>query len=560
MLIIIGFQAYWLKDNYSREKRTLQIKTGVTFQETVQHLQAAKLKLPDIFMRSTSPRNNERIFVEEIETGKKTNSSFRSPERIIKTTFTTRNVPDTLKMDTSVKRPVFIVLNDSSGFDKKMLSKYGLDSNHLKKELFFSSGDGNKIYTDKRQVITTINILRSRLHDSLRADTFRPRFSLRIPGDPVRPAKKNVALKVTTQANTNSHHYRALADSNNQALRILYSVDSLQDSLQLPEITKAYSAALKKQELDIPFSVGKLDSAAYNEEQGLTDVTVGFAKPVTYRLLLGNTASYLVKKISLPILFSLFLVGITVFSFVLLYRNLLRQQKLAEIKNEFISNISHELKTPIATVGIAIEALKNFNALHDPQKTKEYLDISSNELQRLGLLVDKVLKLSMFEKKEVELNKEVFDMKALTLEVLDTMKLQFEKNKAETEFTFDGMDFVIIADKLHITSVVYNLLDNALKYRNENPLIRVSLYAQQNSIELKVNDNGIGIAPEYQSKIFDKFFRVPTGNRHVVKGYGLGLSYVSHIINQHKGTIEVESEINKGSTFIIKIPARNGKG
>lgn len=561
LLIIIGFQGYWLKDNYNREKRTLQIKTGVTFQETVQHLQAAKLKLPDIFMRSTSPHNNERIFVEEIQTQKTTNSPLRSPERIIKTTFTTRNVRDTLFSDSSVKRPFLIVLNDSSGLDKKMLSKYGLDSNQGKKEIFFSSGDGNKIYTDKRQVITTINILRSRLHDSLRADTvLRPRFSIRLPRDSVKPAKKAIALNVRKPGNTKSHHSRVLADSNNTALRILYSVDSLQDSLQLPEISKAFSAALKKQELNIPFSVNKLDSAVYTGEQDLTDVTVGFAKPVTYRLLLGNTASYLVKKISLPILFSLFLVGITVFSFVLLYRNLLRQQKLAEIKNEFISNISHELKTPIATVGIAIEALKNFNALHDPQKTKEYLDISSNELQRLGLLVDKVLKLSMFEKKEVELNKEVFDIKVLTLEVMDTMKLQFDKNKAVTEFTFEGKDFVINADKLHITSVVYNLLDNALKYRNENTVIGVHLSALQNNIELRVSDNGIGIAPEYQLKIFDKFFRVPTGNRHVVKGYGLGLSYVSHIITQHKGTIEVESEINKGSTFIIKIPARNGKG
>src|SRR6185436_11622670 len=132
----------------------------------------------------------------------------------------------------------------------------------------------------------------------------------------------------------------------------------------------------------------------------------GFAHPVTYQLSLTNNTTYLLKKILLPILFSLFLVGVTILSFVLLYRNLLRQHRLSEIKNEFISNITHELKTPIATVGVAIEALKNFNAIDDPQKTKEYLDISSNELQRLSLLVDKVLKLSMFEKREIELNKE----------------------------------------------------------------------------------------------------------------------------------------------------------
>jgi two-component system phosphate regulon sensor histidine kinase PhoR len=253
-------------------------------------------------------------------------------------------------------------------------------------------------------------------------------------------------------------------------------------------------------------------------------------------------------------LFSLFLAGVTIFSFLLLYRNLLRQQRLAEIKNDFISNITHELKTPIATVGVAIEALKNFNAMHDPQKTKEYLDISANELQRLSLLVDKVLKLSMFEKKEIELNKEHFDMKVLTREVLDTMKLQFEKNKAMVNFETSGKDFMINADKLHITSVIYNLLDNALKYRNGGPIINVRLTSQKDLVTLTVKDNGIGIAPEYQGRIFDKFFRVPTGNKHIVKGYGLGLSYVSHVVAQHKGTINVTSEINSGSTFMIKLP------
>src|SRR5207342_3927926 len=121
--------------------------------------------------------------------------------------------------------------------------------------------------------------------------------------------------------------------------------------------------------------------------------------------------------------FSLFLVGVTVFSFALLYRNLQRQRKLTEIKNEFISNITHELKTPIATVGVAIEALRNFNAINDPQRTKEYLDISQNELQRLSLLVDKVLKLSMFEKKEIELKYENIKIDALVKEVVDTMRL-----------------------------------------------------------------------------------------------------------------------------------------
>ena len=474
LLVLTGFQAWWLKDNYGREKRTMQIKTGVAFQETVRQLQTSKLKLPDSFMNQVLNKGRRRILVDE----------------------------DFTESDIAIKGP------------------------------------------PQREIITMVNTLRNSIKkDSSLSSTI------------LISTNKGIQMKLK---HTSEIKIRHNGDSN-QVLNFLYKVDSLQDSLKLPEIINAYTATLKRENLMVPFSVTKFDSADVEDRPDLSIVTLGFAHPVTYRLTLGNTAPYLMKRISLPILFSLFLLGVTIFSFVLLYRNLLRQQKLADIKNEFISNITHELKTPIATVGVAIEALKNFNAIDDPQKTKEYLDISANELQRLGLLVDKVLKLSMFEKKEIELNKENFDLKELTREVLDTMKLQFEKNNAVINFTTGGNYFIIHADKLHITSVIYNLLDNALKYRKEDTVINVHLSAHQNNIELKVSDNGIGIAPEYQSKIFDKFFRVPTGNKHVVKGYGLGLSYVSHIIAQHNGTIHVESELDKGSSFICKIPM-HGEG
>ena len=255
------------------------------------------------------------------------------------------------------------------------------------------------------------------------------------------------------------------------------------------------------------------------------------------------------------ILFSILLLGITMLSFILLYRTLLRQRRLVAVKNEFISNISHELKTPIATVGVAIEALRNFGAAQSPERTKEYLDISAAELQRLGLLVDKVLKISLLESRKIELKKESFDIKALVLEVINIMKLQFEKYKAQVNVQTTGDHFIIEADRLHITSVIYNLLDNALKYSKENPVIDLQLSSLPNDIiELRIKDNGIGIPKEYQSKVFDKFFRVPSNNTHNVKGYGLGLSYVKEIVSAHLGYIVVESESGKGSTFTVKLP------
>lgn len=560
ILVIIGFQVYWLKDNYDRERRTMQIKTGVAFQEVIQELQAKKLKLPDVFMRSISADTKERMLVDENVTDTKSDLPVKSRRGIIRMTNVLRKrLGDSVKVDTVLKPAFFISLRkDSNGTIRRTLPlKYKVNDSMLKgRQIFIEEEYGSKMdHTAKGgRVITIINSKNNKLNDSLRIDSLlnssgRIIVNKNFPG----VVENTTSLKRRKFTDSNNHLIRVSADTNDHAFRILYTVDSLQDSLQLPEITKAYSASLKKQNLDIPFAITR-GSVKANEEDDLTDVTVGLARPVTYHLSLGNTTPYLFKKLSLPILFSLFLVGVTIFSFVLLYRNLLRQQRLAEIKNEFISNMTHELKTPIATVAVAIEALKSFNAMHDPQKTKEYLDISGQELQRLDLLVDKVLKLSMFEKKEVELNKEHFDVKELTQEVLDTMKLQFERNHAVVNFSSEGNNFIINADKLHITSVIYNLLDNALKYRNEDPVINVALSAKQDTIELSVSDNGIGIEHEYQSKIFDKFFRVPTGNKHVVKGYGLGLSYVSHIIAQHKGTIHVESVINKGSTFTIKIP------
>jgi len=335
-------------------------------------------------------------------------------------------------------------------------------------------------------------------------------------------------------------------------VQLLYNIDSLQDSLSIKEIDSAFRRQLIKEKTNVPFSIIELNGAALNEPID-NAVSIGFAKPVTYKLRLGNTVPYLFKRISPSIIFSLLLLGITILAFVMLYRNLVRQRRLGEIKNEFISNISHELKTPVATVGVAIEALKSFNAIQDPQRTKEYLDISTNELQRLSLLIDKVLKLSLFEKKEIELSYEDINLKEIVEEVLLSLKLQFEKHQAVVTLDSTG-DLHLKGDRLHLQSVVFNLLDNALKYGKEKPVIHIELIEKENEIVFTIQDNGIGIAPEYREKVFEKFFRVPHGNTHNAKGYGLGLSYVAQVIQKHKGSITVQSHLGSETTFIIHLP------
>lgn len=380
------------------------------------------------------------------------------------------------------------------------------------------------------KMIGLVNVLNERLKDT-------------ITGDRVVFTEKPVS---------DTASYRATMHQRNRLLQFLYDVDSLQEPVSVEEIIAAYSNRLEQQGINIDFTVNRIHKQD-EEERDFNEVTIGFSNPVTYRLDMGNTFWFLGKRILPTTLLSVFMIGFTIVSFSLLYRNLQRQRRLADIKNEFISNITHELKTPIATVSVAIEAMRSFNASMDPQKSKEYLDISANELQRLSLLVDKVLKLSMFEKREIDLKYETMDMQELVAEVTSSMRLQFEKQGAKVNVVTEG-DTTFEGDRLHLVSVIFNLMDNALKYSADTPQIDVKIKGTPNRLYLSVKDSGIGIPAEYKDKIFDKFFRVPTGNLHNAKGYGLGLSYVAHVVNRHKGTIKVESTEGNGCQFIISLP------
>jgi signal transduction histidine kinase len=265
---------------------------------------------------------------------------------------------------------------------------------------------------------------------------------------------------------------------------------------------------------------------------------------------------YLLSKMWPQFLFSILLLSSIMLSFTLVYKALLKQRRLTALKNEFISNITHELKTPITTVGVAIEALQDFQALQDPEKTREYLDISRQELNRLSMMVDKVLKMSLFEQKEPIIKPELLDLGELSSNILKTMQLQFEKESAQVHFDQQGELFPLEADRIHLTSVLYNLIDNALKYSSGKPEIKISLRTEGKKVIFSIRDKGVGIPSEYQQKIFDKFFRVPAGNTHNTKGHGLGLAYVAGVIGKHGGSIEVESTEGEGSVFTVKLPAK----
>lgn len=423
----------------------------------------------------------------------------------------------------------------------------GKDSNNTRMNIVMRTDNAEMEdeYLPKAEMITSINVIRNKLSDTngKKQDSGRT-LSIIVNKNDTGSAKKITRFERTTAGP---------GIKGNQIIKLLYGVDSLQEPLRLTEIDSAVRKALLKEKLGIPFSITKTDSVDASQKPKRNEVMVGFAHPANYRLNIGNTFPFLIRQIIQPILFSILLLGITLLAFVVLYRNLRRQKKLAEEKNEFISNITHELKTPIATVGVAIEALKNFNAIDDPQRTKEYLDISQNELHRLSLLVDKVLKLSMFENKEVELKYESVNLEKLVEEVVSSLKLQLEKHHAVVQFSHEGA-VTITGDRMHLLSVIFNLVDNALKYSKEAPAIRIALKEQRDWVELTIADNGIGIAAEYKDKVFDKFFRIPHGDTHNAKGYGLGLSYVAQVIQKHHGTIAMDSQPGNGTSFTITLP------
>ncbi len=330
------------------------------------------------------------------------------------------------------------------------------------------------------------------------------------------------------------------------------------DSLTVDSVAQFFARKLRAAGMMVAFSVARSPIEEWESKKDLPDVLgpvpAGMPPHYIFTAQLKQYQGYLWQKIALYVLFSVFLTGITMLAFWLVYNSLRKQERLAQLKNDFISNVTHELKTPIATVSVAIEALNNFNALQNPQLTREYLDISKNELSRLNLLVDKVLKMAIFEQGAPELRIESFDFRELIEQVLNSLKVQFEKCSAQVNLDTTETHIAMQGDRIHLTNVVYNLLDNALKYSTQSPVIQVHIARQNGSVHLSVTDNGIGIAPEHQRRIFDKFYRVDSGNVHNTKGHGLGLSYVANVIKKHGGRVEVDSAIGAGSRFTIVLP------
>ena len=224
------------------------------------------------------------------------------------------------------------------------------------------------------------------------------------------------------------------------------------------------------------------------------------------------------------------------------------------MKTDFINNMTHEFKTPVSTIMIASEALKDHEIVADASRVSRLANIIYEENARLGSHIERVLNVARIEKNDFKLDKKPLDVNEMISIVIDSMQLKLQKHDVKLSMNLDAINAIVLADELHFSNLIYNLIDNAIKYSNDIPEITISTARRDNQIIIKVADKGIGMSRDQQTKIFEQFYRIPTGNLHDVKGFGLGLSYVNTIVKRLNGVISVRSEKDKGSDFELKFP------
>ncbi|ULQ52622.1 sensor histidine kinase [Flavihumibacter fluvii] len=250
------------------------------------------------------------------------------------------------------------------------------------------------------------------------------------------------------------------------------------------------------------------------------------------------------------ILFTIILLS----AFYVTVRALLNQKKLSEIKNDFINNMTHEFKTPLATISLAVDALRTEKVANDREKGQYFTGIIKEENKRMNKQVETILQAALMDRQEIQLNKRAVHVHNIIEQVLENFELQLQSKGGRADIQLNATNDEIMADDVHFTNLINNLIDNAVKYSKENLVLRISTLNTSKGIQVKIEDNGIGMTKESIKKIFEKFYRVHTGNLHNVKGFGLGLSYVKTIVDAHHGKIKVESALGKGTSFIIDMP------
>lgn len=298
-----------------------------------------------------------------------------------------------------------------------------------------------------------------------------------------------------------------------------------------------------------------------NNHQNIIPITAGYASDIEnvgtietliiivpdYKRQVWDSLKWVIAAVAVFML-------IIIAAFYVTLKTVINQKKLAEIKSDFINNMTHELKTPLATISLAIDAIRNEKVANDKQKMQYFSSIIKEENKRMNKHVETILQAALMEKQELQLNLKILHGHDIIKSVLFNYELQLKDKNGKVNLLLNAKNDLINADEIHFTNLLSNLIDNAIKYSKENLLITITTHSSNKFLVINVEDNGIGMTKENLKRIFEKFYRVHTGNVHNVKGFGLGMSYVKTVIDAHKGKIKVDSSLGKGTIFIIEMP------
>jgi two-component system phosphate regulon sensor histidine kinase PhoR len=355
--------------------------------------------------------------------------------------------------------------------------------------------------------------------------------------------------------------------------RELYNLNvnsSVEDRVNPAFVDSLISAEFKSAGLNTPYEFGLYDfmnnklfvdhPTAYTQQLMKTAFRVRlFPNDIFYRpdylmIYFPDQEKYIFNNLWVMLGASVFFTLIIILTFYYTISTIIRQKKLSEIKNDFISNMTHELKTPISTISLAGQALSDPDVNKSAEAAKKYTRMIQDETKRLGQLVEDVLQSALYDYADFEFQPEKVDMHQIIQKVAKSLQMQADQKKGKIVLLLEAGNPEIEADKTHITNMVNNLVDNAIKYTPDLPEITIRTKRSNQHFTLTVEDNGSGISRDQQKRIFEKLYRVPTGNIHNVKGFGLGLSYVKAIVEKHRGSIKVESEKGVGSIFTVSLP------
>lgn len=536
---LIGIQVYWINNAVKLRQQKFQSSVNEVLGDVV--YQYDKLKTAQNLAIKMDLREKQRRLIWQMD----------SINRAIKKT----------------QDSLFLLQRNELPTDQLNAGKLELNSE-------FVSGPGLEISVYEEFLVDSAGILVKRSREQrYESPNYGPIRKPVLPGSENENAYYLDSLK---QAQTmNLHWLEKRADMVNEIFEEIVNVDlyNRSDEIDIEALDSILSNQLKDKGIGADYAYGifdpfmnafhidgnksELDGILTSQHKVNLNPGNVFSQPKFLSIFFPNQNKYLLRTMWLLLTVSALFILVIIFSFSFTVSTIIRQKKVSEIKNDFINNMTHELKTPISTISLACQALGDPDIKSKEGIVDNYINVIADENKRLAMVVENVLRTAVMDKGELKLKIVELDMHDILNQVLQNMKIQIERKGGQFITDLRATETHIQADKVHLTNVIFNLVDNALKYTEKIPVIKIGTRNEENGVVVYVEDNGIGISKENQKKVFDKLYRVPTGNIHNVKGFGLGLSYVKAIVDKHQGWIKLKSELNKGSKFEILIPHKN---